>query len=386
MSDETNAEPQDVSVSEAARALGKLGASKGGNARAKSLSPERRTEIARKAVKTRWEKTKGVDGPAIPRAIHTGVLRIGDTELPCAVLEDGTRVFNQGEFLNALGRSRKPAGRRGGDDEQLPAFLVAKNLKPFIPEDLRESSRPIIFRPNTDISSDGEGEGTAKVAIGYRVELLPAVCRVYLDARDAGALMPGEQHGQQRIAARCDILIRGLATVGIIALVDEVTGYQYTRARRALEEILEKYISKELAKWSRTFEIDFYENMFRLKGWTYTEGSSKRPVMAAQLTLDVVYRRLAPGVLEELQRLTPKDSHGRRKNKLFQHLNPEFGHPKLKEHLAAVTALMKSTDDGQYEEFNRRLNRALPKFEPMPLFDRIKEVPTEESETSSGEI
>ena len=292
--------------SEAARTLGKLGASKGGKARAEVLSPERRSEIARKAVRTRWEKAKNEDGPPIPRAIHTGVLRIGDTELPSPVLEDGTRVFNQGEFLNALGRSRKPAGRRGGDDEQLPAFLVAKNLKPFISKDLSESSRPIIFRPKAE-TSGAESDGPSKLAFGYRVELLPEVCRVYLDARDAGVLMRGEQHGQQRIAARCDILIRGLATVGIIALVDEATGYQYHRARKALEEILEEFISKELVKWAKTFPDDFYKELFRLRNWEYDPVSKKRPLYTAKLTIDLVYTRLAPGVLQELQRLTPRN-------------------------------------------------------------------------------
>ena len=40
----------------AAVALGKLGASKGGKARAKALSPTKRKAIARKAAKTRWGK------------------------------------------------------------------------------------------------------------------------------------------------------------------------------------------------------------------------------------------------------------------------------------------------------------------------------------------
>jgi len=42
----------------AAVALGKLGASKGGKARAAKLSAERRTEIARNAILTRWNKRK----------------------------------------------------------------------------------------------------------------------------------------------------------------------------------------------------------------------------------------------------------------------------------------------------------------------------------------
>src|SRR4051794_37179851 len=98
--------------------------------------------------------------------------------------------------------------------------------------------------------------------------------------------------------------MRGLAHVGIIALVDEATGYQYDRARMALEEILEQFISKELLKWAKMFPDEFYHEMFRLKGWEYPQVSTKRPLQAGKLTNDVVYKRLAPGVLEELKRVT----------------------------------------------------------------------------------
>jgi hypothetical protein len=40
----------------AAVAMGKLGGPKGGKARAAALSPERRKEIAQKAIATRWAK------------------------------------------------------------------------------------------------------------------------------------------------------------------------------------------------------------------------------------------------------------------------------------------------------------------------------------------
>lgn len=378
MSDETNASDSDaMSASEAARALGKLGASKGGKARADKLSPEQRSEISRKGGRSRWAKQRG-DTPLadFPKATHAGTVKIGGAELPCAVLEGGVRVFTQEGFLQAIGRAKKapgvskPTSDEVGEDqvEQLPAFLSAANLKSYINEELERSSRPILFKP---LTQGGDHRGLAK---GYRVELLPLVCKVYLEARDAGDLTKSKKFGQMRIAAQCDILIRGLATVGIIALVDEATGYQYDRARRSLEEILEKYVSKELARWARTFESDFYENMFRLQGWTYTEGSSKRPVRAAQLTLDWVYSRLAPGVLAELQRLNPKDGNGRRKGQLFQWLNSDFGHPKLKEHLASVTNLMKAYEQCEYDEFIKRLNRSLPKYEHMPLFDRLNEI------------
>jgi len=44
----------------AAVALGRLGGLKGGKARAEKLSPERRREIAQKAIKARWEKVREI--------------------------------------------------------------------------------------------------------------------------------------------------------------------------------------------------------------------------------------------------------------------------------------------------------------------------------------
>jgi hypothetical protein len=369
---------QDADASEAGRALGKLGASKGGKARAQKLTPLQRSEIAKRAVQARWAKAKGAASPgAIPRATHIGTLKIGDIELPCAVLEDGTRLFTQSGFLSALGRSEKPAGPRGEQpDEQLPPFLVAKNLKPFIPQDLIDSSRPVLFRPKVVDGTASEGTGAGGLAYGYKVELLPQVCKVYLDARDQKKLMPGKQHGQQRIAQRCDILIRGLATVGIVALVDEATGYQYDRSRTAMQEILEKFLAKELVAWAPMFPGEFYENLFRLKGMKHESGSNRRPMLFAQLTVDLVYQRLAPGILEQLRLRSPKDEKGRRKNKLFQWLSEDVGHPKLKDHFIALKTLMLAND--RYDQFLAQLNRVLPKFNvtmdlPFPIDDENPE-------------
>jgi hypothetical protein len=49
-------EPTPRQKNPAAVALGKLGGRKGGLARAKKLTPERRKEIARKAARARWQK------------------------------------------------------------------------------------------------------------------------------------------------------------------------------------------------------------------------------------------------------------------------------------------------------------------------------------------
>ena len=267
---------------------------RGGYARARALTAQRRREIAKRAAESRW--TKG-----LPVAHYTGELEIGDAKIGCAVLEDGRRVLTQSDMMRAMGRARQAKGRAYYDsDVNLPAFLTAKNLRPFISRELHVTSSQIEFRLPS-----------GQRAFGYLADMLPQVCEVYLRARDAGALV----HTQQHIAVRADILIRGLASVGIVALVDEATGYQRDRAADALAVILEKFIAKELQPWVKTFPDTFYEELFRLRGLEYPRDSVKRPQYFGNLTNDIIYRRLAPGVLKELKESTPKSPAGRPKHR-----------------------------------------------------------------------
>jgi hypothetical protein len=330
-------------------------ASEGGKARAALLSPEERTEIARQAAAARW---------GIPKAQYEGVLTLGDMELPCAVLQDGTRVLSQRAFSGALGAPQggHAFAKRNASSgvAGLPIFLAYERLKPFISMDLAASlSKPVEYIPLHG----------GRSAFGIRADLVPAVCEVWLKARAAGALTAH----QSRIAAQAELLTRGLAHVGIIALVDEATGYQDDRDRLALAKILEAFVTKELRKWVSTFPADYYKELFRLRDWrfpTLPQDQQKRPVMVGKITNDIVYARLAPGVRQELHRLTPRDEKGRLKQKLFQRLTANFGHPKLREHLASVVVLMRASDT--WEQFMRSLDRALPKYKDLPLLDLLE--------------
>ena len=198
----------------------------------------------------------------IPRATHTGEIEIGETVIPCAVLSDGTRLLTQRGFLKAIGRSDQLRGGQAFRGDGLPPFIAANNLKPFISNDLIATTQPIVFQTEKGIRANG-----------YKAELLPRVCEVYLRAHDSGALLKT----QENIMRSCYLLMRGLAHVGITALVDEATGYQADRARDALEQILNEFIAKEHRKWIKTFPDEFYEEMFRLRGWPYDPFSVKRP-------------------------------------------------------------------------------------------------------------
>lgn len=324
---------------------------KGGYARAQAMTPVERRESARRAAQARWD----VD---MPQASHEGTFQISEASLAAAVLPNGKRLLTQGTFLRAIGRSDRPSAGTGilSTIDGLPSFLQADVLKPFITEELKVSTTPIFFR-------DKHGNR----AVGYDAELLPKVADVYLKFRDAcqEAGKPVPRRYEPLIRA-CDILIRGLAHVGIIALVDEATGFQYDRAHDALTKILEAFVAKELRKWVKTFPPDFYKEMFRLRGIPYN-GQLKKPAYIGHLTNDLVYSRLAPGVLTELRSKNPVTEKGYRKSKHHQWLTDHTGHPKLVQHLDKLISMMKMFDT--WNEFTERLDRALPPYQEMPLLE-----------------
>lgn len=314
------------------------GKAKGGVARAKSLTAGRRSEIAQKAAKARHSILKATHGSA------DHPLRIGDVEIPCYVLEDGRRVLSLGGMVKALGMSAGSAG--GGDGDRLSSFASGKSLSPFISKDLAS-------RMNAPVRFQAPTGGSA--ATGYEATILADLCDAVLAARRAGALRPQQEH----VAHQCEVLVRGFARVGIIALVDEATGYQKERAKDALATILEAFIAKELQPWLQTFPTDFYQELFRLRGLSFPTSSVRRPQYFGVLTNDIVYKRLAPGVLEELKRVTPRNEDGRPKAKYFQSLTSNTGYPKLREHLGKVVMMMQLSTD--YADFKAKLERFLPK-------------------------
>lgn len=321
-------------------------ASKGGKSRARKLTPEQRKEIAQRAAEARWG--------GVPVATHGDSdhpLMIGDIEIPCYVLEDGTRVVSQRGLQTSVGMNVS------GGAQRLLSIMGSFAAKSVDTKGLESRiSDPIVFRP----PQGGK-------AHGYEATVLVDFCEVVLSARDAGVLAASQQH----VAKQCEILLRGFARVGIIALVDEATGYQEDRARDALAEILQAFISEELRKWVKTFPDAYFNELARLRGVQLNSVSVKRPQYFGHLTNNIVYKRIAPGLKEEMSRIKPKTESGNRKHKFFQRLNEDVGHPKLREHLASVIALMRACDD--YPTFEKMLDRALPKYKKMPLLEWSEE-------------
>jgi P63C domain-containing protein len=336
---------------------------KGGQARAAALSADERRAIAQQAAFTRWHGD-------MPRATHEGELAVAGFTLRCAVLDDGRRVLSERGVLRALGI--RPGGAvfksallEDQGDARLPMFVGQSYLRPFIDNELLVMlTQPIMYRPS---GSRGGGRPNR----GLEALLIPKVCEVWLRARDARVL----QARQLGIASRADALMRGLARTGIIALVDEATGYQEVRDRLALQKILDAYLSRELAAWAKRFPDEFYNEIFRLRGWDWERKGSRRPVQVAKDTINLVYLRMLPDLVKELEDRNPKDEKGRRRAKHHQFFSVDVGSPALNAHLHAVITLMRAFDS--WEEFKQKLDRSLPvvtKLVDLPLFNQDQPV------------
>ena len=299
--------------------------------------------ISKHSGKAKKSAKKSTATSKYPKAICEGPLRIGDREILCAVLENGERVLSQRETLETLGRSRFSGGGRP-ETAELPTILRAINLQEFIPAELKDPNKSrVVYQPKAG----------GRTAYGIRAEILPIICEVYLTAEAAGALHPV----QNAIADTCRTLQNGFARVGIAALIDEATGYQNIRAKNALAEILERYLTDKAQEWTKTFPLDFYRQIYRLRNWPWEElergTKPPTPMIVGRFTDNLVYKRIAPGILDELRERNPI-----RAVRHHQWFEPQYGHPELRLHIERVITVMKLSDN--WDDCLKKMNNLFP--------------------------
>lgn len=291
--------------------------SKGGSTAAQNMSPEQRRARALKANHAK----KCYSG--LLKATHDGILEIAESKISCAVLENGQRVINETSMFEILGRKRKGRGRQG---TEIPGFLDAMNLKPFINNCLMRGPQVIQYL----------GKNSGK-SYGYEATIIPEICKVYLDARKAGVLTPS----QLPTAEKAEIILHSLAKVGIIALVDAASGYEKDRENDELQKLFEKFIAKELQPWTKRFPPEYFENIKRIYGLSHLKRS---PSFAGHLINRYIYSEISEDVLEELKRKNPVTDSGRRKHAHHQFLTHDVGHPALNKQILKINTLMSASD------------------------------------------
>lgn len=336
------------------------GRAKGGAARRDKLTPERRSEIARNAALKRHSPAPveaGSAGTDLPMATHQGQMAIGDLLLDCYVLADGRRVFNKRGMAKALGLKSE-----GGN-----AFIKTmqgKGLGSVIPAKLREKiNNPINFKP---LAMD--------LGHGYEADILADVAKAIISADEIGV---GLTTAQQPLVAQAKILLHAFAKIGVVALIDEATGYQQIRQPDALRLLVQQYIAVEKREWEKQFPDSYYDELNRIynsKKLTKTAKGAviqNRPQHFANFTRTYVYEPLENGsVLEELDRVNPKmDARGNRKARFHQHLTYGYGIEKLKRQVQIVETLMSVADTvSQFKKlFHKKFG--VPQGKQLDLLD-----------------
>jgi len=266
------------------------------------------------------------------RALLKGVLPIGGIELNCAVLEDGTRILSRNSIFKAFSRQKRGLSKKRQDETkmevgegvlQLPSFVASNNLKPFIDKELIEVLKPVIYYIDS-----------TKKTSGYKADILPELCNLYLKARRANVLLPQ----QENLATQAEILLSSFAKVGIVALIDEATGFQYDRKYNALRILLQQYIAEDLKRWIKRFPDKFFQEMDKLYKNPITV-PAKRPLYYGRFINKYIYQPLEDGyVKQELDKKNITDE-GKRRARFHQWLT-EFGVNQLTIQLGRVLGLM----------------------------------------------
>lgn len=317
-------------------------AAKGGRARAAVLTPSERQAIARRAAQKRWggyseapspwESEAGdvTDGSEMPYSMFRGNLEIGDVELECHVLSDGQRVLTQREVVRVISGGR--------DSSNLVAYLRRNALyeEGFLEGRVLEFMVP----------------GRPQPANGYDAEILIEICDLYLAARDRGLLKPG----QGKLAKMAEIIVRACAKTGITALVDEVTGYQEIREKRALQLKLQAFIADDMQEWAKMFPDEFWFELARLEGTRYSPRS--RPLRWGKYVMAFVYDAIDEDVGKWLRTNNPNPQHGKNHHQFLA----KYGRDRVHDQLQQVIAVMKACDD--MAEFREKFARV---FKKSPL-------------------
>lgn len=265
-------------------------------------------------------------------AEFSGLLTLGGKDLPCYVLSNRKRVVTMREVVYLLTENRK-----GGLDR----YTKANRIRDYMPS-------KFVDHPHRDVAilfRVGNYQ-----AYGYEAKDIIDICNGYLKARQN---IKDLNSAQLELARRAEIFISACATIGLEALIDEATGYQAFRAADELQVKLAAYIAKDLNEWTRTFPLEFFEQLYKLEGRHPPVPPQPYPKRFGRYVMEFVYDTLDPDVADWLRENNPNPEG---EHHHHQWLTTEFGQPKLKYHLSQVVGIMKAS--ATMERFKENLARA----------------------------
>lgn len=266
-----------------------------------------------------------VEAQGLPTALHRGELNIVSMSVPCYVLDNGVRVIGRTSATEVL------TGIKGGG--ALEKYIAVRALEPFISKDL-VLERMVPFRLP-------EVEGLEKAVKGLPADLFIDICQGFVTSLEhhfrRDSVHPKLTARQQQMAMQASLFLSACAKVGLEALIDEATGYQYVREEDALQVKLAAFLEDEIRKWEKTFPDELWQEFGRLTGW---RGQlSRRPKYWGKLVMELIYEKLDPDVASWLKENAPAPRYGQN---YHQWLSAQYGLKKLVEHIWMIIGIAKT--------------------------------------------
>lgn len=285
--------------------------------------------------------------------VYEGHLDLGGIQVPCFVTPDGKRLLATRRLQDVMKVAEDRAdGKIAGT--RWARFLGFEWLNSLLDKDFDRT----LLEPNRFKTGK-------RTIVGYRAELIPELCNVILRARREGKLTTTRQ---TIIAEQCEILSSSLAKVGIVALVDEATGYQFDRKYDALRILLNAYISESLQKWVKRFPDEFFAQLDKLYNNTKTI-SRNRPSYYGVFINTYIYEPIEDGYVKmELNKKNIRPD-GSRKARFHQWLTSDFGVQQLSLQIGRVLSVME--DSSSIRTFKERMKRKASLSIQPELFEML---------------
>lgn len=283
-------------------------------------------------------------------------LKFGNIEVGCYVLNNGQRVLSGRGIQKAIGYPSKSG-------QWMNSFCNLAGLSTYLNAGentiSEQLSKPIPFKRN-------DAGGSQSITYGYEATLLVDICTAIIDAKNAGVF------DNSLMVASANAIVVAVAKTGIIALVDEATGYNRakSRARNELQAFLDSFLAKEASRWMKMFDDSFFEDLYKMHNWTW-EQTAKKPQIVGKWINDIVYERIGPRIYAELQELNPANEKGNRRYKHHQLFTSDVGKPALREHLHTLHAfaILANYD---WEKFMHNVDKVFPKkYQQLDMLDEL---------------
>ena len=327
--------------------------SKGGTARAKALSPAERKSISQRAAKARWDAAKQLQDPArTPDALCQGELEVGSILIDCYVLDNLKRVIHKRGMAKALGMKSE-----GGN-----VFLRAMNRKGLgsaLSEELKEKiDNPIVFN---SLSGDP--------GHGYECTVLIDICDTIIEAAKNGNLGPN----QEGLAVQAEIIMRAAAKLGIVALIDQATGFIADKRKEDYRELFRDFICEQFRVYKKgtgEFPDKLFDMLYKIYGLPRGKDRSKHPQFFGKFIRRYIYEPLASSrgaILEMLDEKNPVVYvNGGRRYKMYAFLSEVVGISALQAHIWQIVGIGNSVRNKV--QFERSFLTAFPAFQDQPEF------------------